>query len=107
MSVMKRVYQLRKLAGLCTSCGAGLDADDVQKCVECSASAAESAQRYRATERGRETTRNRVASLRRRRKEAGICVQCSSPARPGRRMCARHAKDASIRSQRSKERGAT
>lgn len=97
-------YQARKLAGLCTSCSAGLDADDVQKCVECAAMAAASARRYQSSDRGRETTRKRVAALRRRRVDAGICVRCSVPATPGRRMCVEHAKEHSIVVQLSKER---
>jgi hypothetical protein len=80
-------YADRKRRGQCVDCRAGLQLGDGVRCIECTEAHRKRRRAYGRTARGRAVNAAHLARLRTRRKAAGICADCTAPARPGHVAC--------------------
>lgn len=89
----RQMYLDRKIAGVCIDCRAGLQDDDGLRCVECTAKALVSKQRWRARQprgRMRKADRARRQSRHAQRAAQGRCTNCLEPRWNGSIMCHGH-----------------
>lgn len=73
------LYNMRKLAEVCTSCGEPLGDDENGQCSDCANRAVLTTRIYRRTSRGRKNGRRWKKREHRRRKNAGLCTRCAEP----------------------------